>query len=752
MAASLAARADNRGYGHLNSVGGLARTAAFNSRPGGPSGNVDYSLTNFNGAAGYDDTKNVGGPAGTAACNSRLGISGGHVDCPLTGSESTTDNADSAAACTDKPGGTGGNVELLAIFNGVDGYRNPISVGGPAGTAACNSKPGGISGGHVDYPLTSSTSRTANADSAAACTDKPGGIVYGPAGTAACHSRPGGISGGHVDCPLTGFASTTANTDSAAACTDEPGGTVEGPAGTAACNSRPGISGGHVDCPLTSSESTTDDADSAAACTRSISDDLGDNSCSHQPLVYQPGDDGCHRAPSNAKGPSILTTITCMLVILVGSLQAPFFVAAPTRSTDEGFLPNFQVAQDTSHHALLESAQSFAEALGLGPPLDILSVASFPGQEILALTRFDTTPMDFLNSIQGTFLARSPFQLSTWDTLRGTHAQVPCGAAFHLVASYANKLLKTATRSIQDVPMKLSQAQRGNPLDLSDANGWTLISSLIRQTELAIKAALAAVLPSDAHYEYLISCATRVLADSRPQLNDIPAYLRRVGDPVVHRDASSLPFTNRSSPVHTSRLEPAKQLRTTSYRPNSYHDILMPEAIDAIHAWLHVEKSNMIAIAKYGPNVRRARNALKMFGFGEAVEKHDTLVIGQDQFLEPAQGIIWDCRGFEHGLSAVPMDFTSAPNSDLNNDFILEALESWPDQELVGFLVNGVQFRADLPLQILLGPHLSSLSAAWGSVESEILRLEDLGYYDIFSALPFLPMRSVPQGSTPRKI
>ena len=65
MAASLAARADNRGYGHLNSVGGLARTAAFNSRPGGPSGNVDYSLTNFNGAAGYDDTKNVGGPAGT---------------------------------------------------------------------------------------------------------------------------------------------------------------------------------------------------------------------------------------------------------------------------------------------------------------------------------------------------------------------------------------------------------------------------------------------------------------------------------------------------------------------------------------------------------------------------------------------------------------------------------------------------------------------------------------------------------------
>jgi len=105
MAASLVARTDHLGYGHLNSVGGPARTAAFNSRPGGPGGNIDFSHTNFNGAAGYDDPKNVGGPAGTAACNSRPGgISGGHVDCSLTGSESTIDYADSAAACTGPAG------------------------------------------------------------------------------------------------------------------------------------------------------------------------------------------------------------------------------------------------------------------------------------------------------------------------------------------------------------------------------------------------------------------------------------------------------------------------------------------------------------------------------------------------------------------------------------------------------------------------------------------------------------------------
>ena len=154
---------------------------------------------------------------------------------------------------------------------------------------------------------------------------------------------------------------------------------------------------------------------------------------------------------------------------------------------------------------------------------------------------------------------------------------------------------------------------------------------------------------------------------------------------------------------------------------------------------------------KFEKTVKRIRGALHKFGFGQAIEPHDPLVIGQDQFLEQARGIIWDCRGFEHGLPAVPLDFSLAPSSDLNNDFILESLASWPDQELKGFLLDGVQFRADLPLQILLGPHLSFLTNAYGNVENEILRLESLGYYDISSALPFLPIRSVPQGSTPRK-
>ena len=57
----------------------------------------------------------------------------------------------------------------------------------------------------------------------------------------------------------------------------------------------------------------------------------------------------------------------------------------------------------------------------------------------VAFTPFDKTPMDFLNFIQSTILARPLFQL------------------------------KTISRSIQDVPIKQPQAQRGGHLDLYDA-------------------------------------------------------------------------------------------------------------------------------------------------------------------------------------------------------------------------------------------------------------------------------------------
>jgi hypothetical protein len=44
------------------------------------------------------------------------------------------------------------------------------------------------------------------------------------------------------------------------------------------------------------------------------------------------------------------------------------------------------------------------------------------------------------------------------------------------------------------------------------------------------------------------------------------------------------------------------------------------------------------------------------------------------------------------------MDFNAHVSPDLPSAYIQEVLETWPDQELKGFLIDGGDFNADLPL------------------------------------------------------
>ena len=66
-------------------------------------------------------------------------------------------------------------------------------------------------------------------------------------------------------------------------------------------------------------------------------------------------------------------------------------------------------------------------------------------------------------------------------------------------------------------------------------------------------------------------------------------------------------------------------------------------------------------------------------------------------------------------------------------------------------LVDGVQYRADLDLQFVFGPHLTSLPLGFGIVEKELKRLIGQRFYGLHRLLPFAPGRFLPQGSTSRK-
>ena len=60
---------------------------------------------------------------------------------------------------------------------------------------------------------------------------------------------------------------------------------------------------------------------------------------------------------------------------------------------------------------------------------------------------------------------------------------------------------------------------------------------------------------------------------------------------------------------------------------------------------------------------------------------------------------------------AIPMDLSQASPSHMNLDFYLHQGKTYPDQELLSFIILGVRYKADLPVQIVLQPHLQPPSA-----------------------------------------
>ena len=372
-----------------------------------------------------------------------------------------------------------------------------------------------------------------------------------------------------------------------------------------------------------------------------------------------------------------------------------------------------------------------------------MMAAEYDSTRVFVIPRWDLAEIQDSQGLDE--CVEAPWSAVSWADLAGTPLEFPCGIAHHFLTT----LLQRPIGHSLGLP-STSEIDWGP--SLAQTRDWERMVELTEQSERSLVATLRATSISDPHRQYLLDNSDRVLSVDKPKFDDVPVELRRLGDPKYSVNTPLLPFSSRFTPVPTGRLARASQMRQTDYRPRSFSEILDEDAIAAIQEWLYVEGSNMEAISKYGPHVRRVDNAIAALGYGEAIQVHGTLVIGQDQFLELARGIIWDCRGFEQGLPAVPMDFDAPIASQLNDDFIEHDLAMYPDQELVGMLLDGVQFKAEIPLQFVFGPHLTSLSNAYGNVQQELLRLTGLGYYSLHRILPYAPLRLVPQGSTPRKL
>ena len=360
------------------------------------------------------------------------------------------------------------------------------------------------------------------------------------------------------------------------------------------------------------------------------------------------------------------------------------------------------------------------------------------------------------------FAVVSPFRAADWGSLPGGVRTLTSTGSLNVVGGCLNLvpapsinddfLRNVAMAGVNFVESMLEHVPR-NDLMLVDPMAWEPTDEdwskdeVMRYSEV-VESILVNKLTVAAEHSsvgaYLLELATRVGAEDVPKLDDVPEELCTRSS-FRDRHLWSLPFTQRFTPTHTASvpLPPAQEARP----PLRPEEVLLPESWSKIRSWVTTEAKHLhsvfVASDQGLPPPPRPAG-------------HKCEVIGQSGFSPAARGIVWDCRQVPvDGLCHVA-DFTAPFKSDLNLVNIAKDLHDWPDQEMVGMILNGIQYKADIPLQVVLCPHLQDIALDPRAIQKELNRLSSvengLMYMEVFSIVPFIPFRFVPQGGVPRKL
>jgi site-specific DNA-cytosine methylase len=205
------------------------------------------------------------------------------------------------------------------------------------------------------------------------------------------------------------------------------------------------------------------------------------------------------------------------------------------------------------------------------------------------------------------------------------------------------------------------------------------------------------------------------------------------------------PLSSPFSAPTTAKLPKQQQRRAPpeGFQPTSIADILTEEGVEMLN------RMQQRAMQRHQAIQRKQRP-----------QRNDTdlLVIGQEQIRPAARDIVWDLRSLRDACHdspqcpvIKPLDFDAPIETHLNRTVLASELSDFPDQEVLGMLLDGAQFKADIPHQVAILPHLSSLTYGFESVEKELLKMQEMGWYTFHDTIPFIPWRALPQGSTSRK-
>jgi hypothetical protein len=350
--------------------------------------------------------------------------------------------------------------------------------------------------------------------------------------------------------------------------------------------------------------------------------------------------------------------------------------------------------------------------------------------------------------------------LASWSELVNLGLIVEGGVAFSMVAALGEDMGVMDPPQQASIPSSIVDRGGGSRVrsvpSAEEADFWARMLDEDEEVDRKVRDWLANSMSDEDTDEFINELSNRVRAEDAPQDNDIPLHMRRKESAGDTGDLNFVPFSRRFTASATAPLPPPipQPAPAHDFAPTRITDIISNDAKQQIDTWLRKMRWNLAAARSLGPDAPDCRKEAREEMFGKCVRALETLVIGQDQFHQPAKSIIWDLRPMKEGGPAVPLDYGAAISSDWNNDYIEERLlgsDKWPDQQVVDMVLHGVRYQANVDMQIVLCPHLSSLALNVEEVEKNFVDHLNREEYSITDFIPFLPCRVTPQGVVQQK-
>jgi hypothetical protein len=439
-------------------------------------------------------------------------------------------------------------------------------------------------------------------------------------------------------------------------------------------------------------------------------------------------------------------------------------VYMPTNPEGTRSFPGHDIMEDESREATLTRAEAALAAL---PTAQLRSLESFHAAD-LAQHRVVVAPAWHADLS----LETDRDDWVPWDDLEGANAEA-AGAAAFMMSALTTEPDPAARRSI--------------PLDEVDWGPETVAAEdliaymkSVDEDQLNEKTLIAAFGRSSC--PNVCDWAGRVGNSLAPSASSFPHSLKRSNPFQNHGSYKFMAFANRRTlQLSPRRPPPALDESPSSLRPRRLEDLLLPAAAERLQEWLRVEKNNLAAVksSPQGQQMCRAPNMADA-NFETCIQPHGSIVIAQSEMIPAARGKIFDLRPWNRSKPGYVFEPSrEQPRVIMNNDFIRSRYESssteaWvirkhgrvvrtaipseqgaelrePDQELVGSLLDGLVFQADLPLQVQLHPFLRSLEGNYAKVDTALHKLVKSGVQECFESIPFFPWRNDPKGSATKK-